>query len=191
LAKDDKAVDTLGNSPEEKETFKMSSELYDEIKALVGQESPPQVAVDEVCKSMIGHWCEAMEDGNPLYTDEVYARKSKYGSIIAPPAMVQVWSMPQRWPPREGPPNFPEQIREKFNKAGFPQTIATNMNYEYHQPLFPRDRVTFTVKVGDVTPEKKTGLGTGHFLTWVFTYTNQKDELICTQSMTVLKYRAD
>ena len=50
--------------------------VYEDIQALFGKESPPETGVDGVSKEMIRHWCEAMEDGNPLYTDEGYAKKA-------------------------------------------------------------------------------------------------------------------
>ena len=46
----------------------MGEEFYEELKADVGREGERLVAADEVCKPMIRHWCEAMQDGNPLYT---------------------------------------------------------------------------------------------------------------------------
>ena len=37
-------------------------------------------------KQAIAHWCDGMGDfNNKLYRDEEYARKTRYGSIIAPP----------------------------------------------------------------------------------------------------------
>jgi len=97
----------------------MGVEFYEELKALVGQEGSQLVAVDEVCKPMIRHWCEAMQDGNPLYTDEEYARESKYGSIIAPPTMLLTWTMPPLWPPREQPPHPFELFLAKLDEAGY------------------------------------------------------------------------
>ena len=38
---------------------------FEELQAMVGQESELQVCKDDVNKAMIRHWCEAMEDGNP------------------------------------------------------------------------------------------------------------------------------
>src|SRR5690606_41716487 len=32
-------------------------------------------------------------DANPVYTDEAFAKASSKGSIIAPPAMLQAWSL--------------------------------------------------------------------------------------------------
>ena len=164
-------------------------EFYDELKAMVGEEGERLVAVDEVCKPMISHWCEAMQDGNPLYTDEEYAKKSKYGNIIAPPTMTLTWTMPPLWPPVERPLHPFEKFLAKLDEAGFYGILITNVAQKYYRPLFPGDHITFTYKVTDVSPQKKTGLGNGHFVTTTFTFTNQKGETVGTQSLTVLKYR--
>ena len=66
---------------------------YSKIQDLVGKKSPIHEPHDEVSKSDIRHWCEVMRDRNPLYTDEEYAKNSKYGGIIAPPTMTQTWSL--------------------------------------------------------------------------------------------------
>ncbi len=167
----------------------MGVEFYEDLEALIGQEGEPRQAADEVCKAMIRHWCEAMQDGNPLYTDEEYARKSKYGSIIAPPTMLLTWTMPPLWPPRQDPPHPFEQFLDKLDKAGFYGILVTNVAQKYYRPVVPGDRITFTYKVTDMSPEKKTSIGTGHFVTTGFTFTNQKGETVGTQSFTVLKYR--
>ncbi len=62
----------------------MSTAGYEEVKALIGMEGPPVTGPDEVSKQMIRHWCEAVEDANPLYSDEGYVGKSKYCGIILP-----------------------------------------------------------------------------------------------------------
>ena len=77
--------------------------LTEKDKGLIGKEGEPFHAPDEVSKSMIRHYIEMMEDANPLYTDEEYAKKSKYGGIIAPPQMLMVWCMPRIWPWPEFP----------------------------------------------------------------------------------------
>ena len=48
---------------------------------------PPEVARDPVNEPMIRHWCEAMGDANPVYTDADAAAKSVHGGIVAPPTM--------------------------------------------------------------------------------------------------------
>lgn len=167
----------------------MGQEFYEELKADIGREGERLVAEDEVCKPMIRHWCEAMQDGNPLYNDEEYASKSKYGGVIAPPQMILTWTMPPLWPPVERPPHPFEQFLKKMDEAGFYGILITNVAQKYLKPLYPGDRINFTYKVTDVSPEKKTSLGAGHFITATFIFNNQKGETVGTQSLTVLKYR--
>ncbi|MFC2058264.1 MaoC family dehydratase [Chloroflexota bacterium] len=182
----------------------MNQDLYEELQAMVGQEGPQVTGIYEVCKPMIMHWCEAMEDTNPLYTDEEYAKKSKYGNIIAPPTMVQTFTMPPLWPngqelrhrypekmpKEEGPPPPSSVALSKLTEAGYVGVVATENVYEFYRPLFPGDKVNVQIKLGSVSPEKKTSRGIGHFVTQVRLYTNQKGELICEQSMTVLKFKS-
>lgn len=166
----------------------MSQELVEELKTLIGQEGEPREALDQVCKSMIRHWCAAMQDGNPLYTNEEYAGTSKYGGVIAPPTMMLTYTMPPLWPPKNDPPHPFEQFLEKLDQAGYLGILVTNVSQKYYLPLVPEDKITFTYKVTDMSPEKKTSLGTGYFVTTSFTFTNQKGETVGTQSFTVLKY---
>ena len=177
------------------------SSAYEYIQGLVGKEGKPETGADGVCKEMIRHWCEAMEDTNPLYTDEAYAAKSKHGGIIAPPQMVQVWTFRPLWPngqemefrnpellpERELKPN--ELAVKKLNEDGYTGTMAVGTSMEFITPMFPGDEVTWRISVANITPEKKTGAGTGHFITFGFRYTNQKDEVICNQTMTVFKFK--
>ena len=39
----------------------------------------------EVEKGAIKKYADAVDDHNPLYWDDEYAKNSRYGSIIAPP----------------------------------------------------------------------------------------------------------
>lgn len=61
---------------------------YDKIS--VGYEFP---AVHyEVTKEQVVKYVEAVEDFNPLYVDEGFARGSKYGELIAPPAIAATFT---------------------------------------------------------------------------------------------------
>lgn len=180
----------------------MTENLYDELKALVGKEISPITGVDDVCKQMIRHWCEAMEDPNPIYTNEEYAKKSKYGSIISPPMMVQAWSFAPLWPDGQDlffrhPELLPKKeltpaeiATQKLDKAGYTGMLATNTTMDFLKPLFPGDSVIQKAQLSDITPEKKTSTGVGHFIILTNIYTNQKGEMICRQSFTFFKFKA-
>ena len=101
------------------------ADAFEELQGMVGQESELRRCKDDVNKAMIRHWCEAMEDGNPLYTDEAYAKQSKYGGIIAPPQMVQAFSTPALWPKGEGKPDPFAAAVKKMGDAGYFGIVAT------------------------------------------------------------------
>jgi hypothetical protein len=44
---------------------------------------------------MIRHWVDALDDRNPVYLDEDFAARTRFGGIVAPPAMLQTWGMPR------------------------------------------------------------------------------------------------
>ena len=156
---------------------------------MVGEESEVQVCKDRVCKAMIRHWCEAMEDANPLYTDEEYANSSKYGGIIAPPQMAQAFSTPALWPKKEGKADPFARAVKMMTDAGYFGILATTTTQEYFKPMRPGDQLSFKVKLANVSAEKTTRMGTGHFITAEYTYLNQDSEVVCVQPFTVLTFK--
>jgi len=59
----------------------------EEMRARIGVESPPRVS-PPVDKSLIRIWAISLawpEPPDPLYWDEEYAKKTRFGGIIAPP----------------------------------------------------------------------------------------------------------
>jgi acyl dehydratase len=136
---------------------------------------------------MIRHWVEAVEDTNPLYADEEYARSSKYGGIIAPPQMMMVWCMPRMWPW----PEFPWVPMAELELPGDYDTyVATDMSFEFYLPVRPGDILSYTMKLDGVSEEKKTRIGKGHFITTTQIYRNQRGEVVGKEIRTVLKYKA-
>ncbi len=159
--------------------------LSEKDQALIGKQSEPFHAPDDVDKSMIRHFCEMMEDANPLYTDEEYANKSKYGGIIAPPQMLMVWCMPRMWPF----PEFPWMPMAELELPGVDTWIATDMIHEFHKPVRPGDHLYYIMKLDSVSDMKKTRIGEGHFITTTQTYYNQNGEMVGREVRTVLKYK--
>ena len=67
--------------------------------------------------------------------------------------------------------------------------MATNSEFEIER--YPRlgDVISVTSVYEEVSDEKKTALGTGYFLTWVLTYTDQNGEVLGRQRFRVLRFR--
>jgi uncharacterized OB-fold protein/acyl dehydratase len=169
----------------------MSTTLAERLQGFVGRPTgPARRARDPVNQPMIRHWCDAVGDANPVYTDPAAAAGSAHGGIVAPPAMLQAWTMRglERSP---GPPGD-YAIGELFallDEAGFTSVVATDSDQEYARPLRLGDHLTVSGVVEAVSDEKRTALGAGHFVTWVDTYRTDGGEAVGTMRFRVLKFR--
>ena len=167
-----------------------TSELSPELRKHVGRVSAFVEGPDEVNRAMIRHWCEMVEDANPLYTDEDFAANSEYGSIISPPAMLSTWVYPPWWPPVEMPADAgPAQLDLPLGDLPVPAVIS--WTEDYFLPVRPGDRIRYKTRLDSISPLKKTRLGAGHFITTTNCYYNQRDELVGTTQYVLLRYRPE
>ncbi|MDH3705741.1 MAG: MaoC family dehydratase N-terminal domain-containing protein [Acidimicrobiia bacterium] len=167
-------------------------EFLADLQATVGASGTPQVARDPVNEATIRDWCDAMGEANPLFTDWEAAQAGPHGGLVAPPAMLNVWTMAGlhlgRRPTRD--PRDPNAgAYGKLDAAGFTSVVATNSEQVYHRYLRPGDLLTGTQKLVDVSPEKKTGLGIGHFVTTETEYHDQHGEHVGSLFFRILKFR--
>jgi uncharacterized protein len=176
------------------------TEFRTKLRALVSQPTggtdTPTVAPDPVNQPMIRHWAHALDDMNPIYLDAEFAAKSRFGGIVSPPVMLQTWTMPA--PQLEGigdrggaPIEITSNPTAFLDEAGYTSTVATNSEFEIER--YPRlgDVISARSVFEEVSEEKKTALGTGYFLTWVITYTDQNDEVLGRQRFRVLRFRPE
>jgi hypothetical protein len=167
--------------------------LADDVKAklmALATESAPEEAPIEVSDYLIRHWCETLEDGNPLYLDTEYARSQGYDSVIAPPGSVMTtFAMPLRWPwppgGKEPAPHIHYTIKALLD---LPVGIINEIEVETGVALQLGDRVSVSQRLVSITPWKKTRLGEGHFWTMDRLYRDQEGALVCRERMTAFGY---
>jgi uncharacterized OB-fold protein/acyl dehydratase len=138
---------------------------------------------------MIRHWCDAMEDHNPAYTDPEFAARSVHGSLVAPPAMLNAWLMPGLPGHRGGAESPTSTLLRKLDAAGFTSVVATDSEHEYLRYLRLGDQLVSEQHVEDVSPEKQTALGVGHFFTTVTSYRTPEGEEVGRMRFRMLKFR--
>jgi len=153
-------------------------------RALIGRESERREAPNRINEAMARFWCEMVEDANPVYFDEAYARATWLQGTFAPPAMLITWMMPPPWPETRR-----ESVITQLALEDCPATVAVNATQEYFQPIRYGDRITSTTKISSIGEEKTTRLGTGHFVSTVDTFRNQFDEVVGTHTFTLFIYR--
>ena len=155
---------------------------------------PTLLAPDPVNVPMIRHWVDALDDRNPVYLDEELAATTRFGGIVAPPAMLQTWSMPR--PKIEGIAQrggAPDEMRSDnpiaaLDAAGYVGTLATNSELEFVRYLRPGDRLETSNELESISARKTTGLGQGYFVTWVTTYRTVEGEVVGRQLFRVFKF---
>ena len=161
------------------------AEAVAEIKAAGGPK--PRPGRDPVNQPMINNWVEAIGDRNPIYTDDDAARAVGHPGIVAPPAMIQVWTMFGL--AGERPADDPMgPMMKLFDEAGYIGVVATNCEQTYHRYLRPGEEVSISSEMGDVVGPKRTGLGEGWFINQ-HTVWRVGDEDVAEMNWRILKFK--
>ena len=172
--------------------------FQDRLDLLVGKPvraGDDAVAPDPVNQPMIRHWAAAFEDDNPVYVEPEFAESSRFRGIVAPPLMLQTWTMPTPVitgiAARGGSPVESESASALgvFDDAGFVGTLASNSEFEVHRYLRVGDVISAGTVIESISTEKTTRIGVGHFVTWVTTYVDQSGEVVGLQRFRILKFK--
>jgi len=167
-------------------------ELERKLQSYVGQDiDSPAVAGDAVNDAMIRHWCEAMDDKNPVYTDAEAAARSVHGGIVAPPTMMQAWILPGIAMAKTGGMgrNKQTELHELLSANGYTGVVATNCEQGYSRYLRPGDRVSATTVIESVSEEKATALGIGYFINTRDVFRDENGEEVGWMTFRVLKFK--
>lgn len=167
------------------------SDLKAGIDAIVASgRGEPTVARDPVNQPMIHHWTDAIGDRNPIYVDEVAARAAGHPGIVAPPAMIQVWTMMGLGRARSDDDPLARAMK-LFDDAGYVGVVATNCDQTYHRYLTPGERVVMTAEIESIVGPKQTALGEGYFINqkirW-HTGDDDQNELVAEMDWRIMKF---
>ncbi len=171
---------------------------YSTVKDLVFQFSPLRDGHDEVSESDIRHWCEVMHDANPLYYDTEYARNSEYGQMIAPPAMIQAFTLFTFRTAIEQFVNekveFPEdphnELNQKLLEAGYTGIMATAQEQTFKKHVKPGDKISCKIGIGYISDHDHfTRQGVGRYYVMVYLFYNQDGEEVCSENFRLLMYK--
>jgi uncharacterized protein len=159
------------------------------VRVHVGKQGRPFTGRDPVNQPMIRHWCDAMEDHNPVYTDPAFAAQSIHRAIVAPPTMLLAWTMLGNIPRPFDPSDPQSQVLRDLDAAGFTSVVATNTEHDYVRCYRLGDEISGVQSLSDVSPEKHTGLGVGHFVTTRTEYRDQQGEVVGRAGFRILKFK--
>ena len=137
--------------------------IPEELKKLIGVEDEPEV--NEVEKGDIKRFAQAIGDSNPLWQDEEYARKSRYGKIVAPPTFLNIYGAYKH--------------TDNYVRIGqFKRIVLGSNEFEFYKPIMAGDVITSVPKLSDIQEKQTKSGGTILLLISDLTFTNQRGELV-------------
>lgn len=153
-----------------------------------------------VNQPMIDHWVSALDSYRPGPASGDSDRSPGDGSsdglgdgssdgsgALAPPSMIQVWTMPGLRGRR--PADDPlAAMTSVLDQAGYTSVVATNCEQTYHRYLRVGERVSVSARLESVTGPKRTALGEGWFVTTLNTWFVDH-EPVAEMRFRVLKFR--
>ncbi len=165
--------------------------LPEEVTQFIGKSTDSSIF--EIQEEAIRRFADAIDDPNPLYWDEEYAKKSKYGAIIAPPGFISsLWffNRPTKWARKsttssEAIAGLSPDLMKALAKAGYSNLIDGGIEYDFFTPVRARDTITSSTIIKDIIGRESAGVKTA-FLVIETTYTNQKNELVAKARMTLI-----
>ena len=179
--------------------------LDEKLQEYVKKSAPSGIgrpARDPVNRPMIHHWCDAIGDTNPVYLDADAAAKSVHGGIVAPPTMLQAWSMvglagrgpslPQSAGPAGGGATAATTDRGPvglLHEAGYTSVVATDCEQDYTRYLRPGDVLRSSGELESISSEKQTALGPGYFVTNKTTYYDAQGEVVAEMRFRILWFK--
>lgn len=139
----------------------------------------PQRFVIEATRDNIMNFADAVGDANPLWINEEYARKSRFGGITAPPTFL--YNVHHGSTPALGPPGVPPAMGLAVLYAG--------AELEFFRPIRLGDEFTVRGKSTGIVRKRSRSLGPMLFATGEAYYYNQKKELIGIIRTTICRFK--
>lgn len=159
----------------------------EEARAMVGTTTPVRVGRVEVNTGMIRHFAALVHDANASYWDDDYAAH-QWGSVVAPPAMLMTWVMPVEWEPGGAVPVPLLTARVPLPGRTF---VNASNETEYFAPIRVGDRLNVVEELADVSDEKVTAVGKGHFVTTVSRFCRQDGQLVARSTNVLFRFSAE
>lgn len=183
-----------------------ATSFEDRAQPFLNQWGPYRMTRDEVTETAIRRFCEVAQDGNPVYWDADFAKRTRFGRVIAPPQSLFSMTFGAWWTPDHLQSKHDTEVEEMNNgidaqtgggvhalcdEFGYVVNTVAGQEVEYVAPFGPGDgRLKMRSMTTAVTPEKTVRVGKGVFITSVTEYrTEVGDRLIGRSTMVLLRYK--
>ncbi|MDZ7781502.1 MAG: MaoC family dehydratase N-terminal domain-containing protein [Halioglobus sp.] len=159
--------------------------------ALTGERLGPYCSFNPVSRVQVWQWCCALGDRNPLYLDDAYRAAAGFDRIVAPPGMMQMWTM-RDIDGGNAPGSTdraPFEVFDLLRERGLEGNVAVSYDIEFHRLLVEGDRAHHYSTVDAISELKQTSIGEGHFVTQRAEFMDQHERPYATALITYFQYR--
>jgi acyl dehydratase len=165
-------------------SYQLAFGTYEDALRMVGVASEPRTAGTVVSAARIQMFAATVRDRNPSYWNAEFATRT-WGGLLAPPGLLMGWLTPPPWEPTGQPPVSAIAIRVPLPGTTF---INAANEAEFPLPIVEGDLLTIVEEVVSVSPEKRTRLGTGHFVETLDTFTRQDGTVVARNRNTLFRF---
>jgi len=157
--------------------------LSEKVQEFIGQGGDASIL--EIEKGAIRRFADAVDDRNPLYRDDEYARNSRYGSIITVPGFFGWPTRSPRGSAIASSGGLTAGLASALSEAGYNRILDGGMDYEFYMPVRTGDTLSANTRLKDVR-EREGGTGKMAIVRNETTYYNQNGDLVATAVATTI-----
>ena len=147
----------------------------------VGELRPPTGVWKNASLDNIRYFTDGIGDYNPLWRDEEYASKGRFGLPTAPPSWI---FSPSIGAGVAGSGHIPP---ERLSNKYFPLNYA-GCEMEWFHPIWEGDKIRLVEQVGDVQNKESKRIGPFLICDGLTSYYNQRNELVATLNAHMVRF---
>lgn len=161
-----------------------------DLHSLTGERKGPYNSFNPVSRVQVWQWCSAMGDRNPLYLDDSYRSAAGFERVVAPPAMMQMWTMRDvNMQYATGSTDArPYEVFDVLQAHGVEGNVAVSYDITFHRLLEEGDRAHHYTTIDSISDLKTTALGEGYFVTERAEFLDQDEQLFAEACITYFQY---
>lgn len=164
-----------------------AEQVLTEVRKWIGRETSITWGRYPVEYEPIRRWCRMVDCTNPLYLDEEYAKKTKWGGIICPPLMIPAFAgadSQQDWPPQKA-----KKESDIMPPTPGDRSVGVMRHYEFYKVVRIGDRLASKRRLADVSMRPIKFDQEAFWITTEATCFNQYMDIVATVRRTSVKYR--
>lgn len=159
---------------------------YEEAVAWIGRRGPLRSLDVPVDESRCKYFAALSEDGNPAYWDAEWA-SARYGAPLAPSGLTMSLIMSLPWKP--GMPTEAPTLAVDVPLPGR-TFINVDTDCEFLHPIRWGDHLSVFEEILDISSEKVTRLGRGHFVTTRMNLLDARGHAVARLTNVLYRYEA-